>query len=102
MGFGYFFCLLAVLVLCLVIPTLPIHERLMMLIFVLLFLIVLIAIIITDRCIIVYNENSIDETKRASPILILNPDPNDITIGHPCIDALENEQNGKLVNTSMN
>ncbi len=102
MGFGYFFCLLAVFVLCLVIPTLPIHERLMMLIFVLLFLIVLIAIIITDRCIIVYTENSTDETKRDLPILILNPDPNDITIGYTCSAALENEQNGKLVNTSMN
>ena len=93
--------------LCTLVPTLPIHEAFMILIFVLSFLIVLCAIIITDRCIIIYNETDIGaqvsiELALPDPIIIINPDPNDISIGQVCIAALEKETKSKLQNTSMN
>ena len=80
--------------LCTIVPTLPIHEVFMILIFALSFLIVLLAIIITDRCNIIYNETDIDaqvsiELALPDPIIIINPDPNDISIGQVCIAALE-------------
>ena len=93
--------------LCTIVPTLPIHEVFMILIFVLSFLIVLCAIIITDRCIIIYNDTDIGaqvsiELALQDPIIIINPDPNDISIGKVCIVALEKETKSKLQNTSMN
>lgn len=101
---SHFICLCCVLMLCTIVPTLPIHEQFMMLIFLLALIIVLIAIIISDRCIVIYNktESNLEIHEQPATILILNPDPHDITIGHPCTDASENERNGKSVNTSMN
>ena len=104
---SHFLCLCCVFMLCTIVPTLPIHEVFMILIFVLAFLIVLCAIIITDRCTIIYNETDIDaqvsiELALPDPIIIINPDPNDISIGQICIAALENETKGKLQNTSIN
>ena len=86
--------------LCTIVPTLPIHEVFMILIFVLSFLIVLLAIIITDRCGIIYNDTDIGaqvsiELALQDPIIIINPDPNDISIGKVCIVALEKETKGK-------
>ena len=104
---SHFLCLCCVFMICTIVPTLPIHEQFMMMIFILALLIVLIAIIISDRCILIYNKTESDleieaERARPAPIIIINPDPNDITIGHICIAALENGRKGKLQHTSMN
>ncbi len=104
---SHFICLCCVFMFCTIVPTLPIHEQFMMLIFILALLIVLIAIIISDRCILIYNKTESDleiEEQQAlpDPIIIVNPNPNDISIGHICIAALKNETKGKLQHTSMN
>ena len=101
---SHFICLCCVFMFCTIVPTLPIHEQFMMLIFILALLIVLIAIIISDRCILIYNktESDLEIEEQPDTIIILNPDPHDITIAHICIAALKKETKGKLQHTSTN